>query len=163
MKIKDAWKIKRAPVSEALPNTWLIRERESDQGTEGRIVLRDGSQFFTLELPDRDNAANISRIPAGEYIVKPRESRRFGLTYHVQNVPDRSYILFHWANFAGDREKGWQSHLRGCVALGMRRGAFQNKYGKAQRAVLASRAACGAFMDRMAGRPFRLHVIKGGL
>ena len=60
----------------------LIREEENDLQTTGKILFEcDGCsetlELYTLELPDKDNKTNISRIPAGEYKVERRVSNKY--------------------------------------------------------------------------------------
>ena len=71
----------------------------------------------TLELPDKQNASNISRIPEGEYKCKYTQSASLkdknGLplkTYEILNVPKRGGVRIHSGNFA--------SQIRGCILLG---------------------------------------------
>lgn len=130
----------------------LYRLRESDQGTEGILI---GSKFncYTLELPWRNNRQNISCIPVGEYPVVIRVSPKFGRVYHVQKVPNRSYILIHSGNLAGDVSKGYKSNVYGCILLGQKRGTL---YG--QLAVLNSRITVKRFMSYMDLNPFTLKI-----
>ena len=131
---------------------------ESDEGTFG-ILAFDDFAVHTLELPDRDNQSNISRIPEGEYTVTRRYSPSFRKElYWVQGVPGRSYILIHGANFAGDVPRGWQSHLAGCIALGMATGQARNRYGKAQKCVFRSQEALRKFEERLGGEDFKLII-----
>lgn len=66
---------------------------------------------WTLELPWRENQRNISCIPEGEYPLRKRQFYRGGYdTYLIEKVPNRSYILFHAAN--------WVAELQGCIAVG---------------------------------------------
>lgn len=64
----------------------------------------------TLELEDRGNARNVSRIPEGSYWVSPRQSEKYGWHFHVLGVPNRSYVLIH----SGNR----YTHTRGCILIG---------------------------------------------
>ena len=77
--------------------------------TLGVIRLHDQT-FYSVERPWLDNQVSVSCIPTGEYELGWRESPRFGQTWHVQDVPGRTYILIHVANFAKDVE--------GCIGLG---------------------------------------------
>ena len=93
--------------------------------TEGELKVYDedtGELEFvckTLELPDKDNQRNISCIPEGFYDVVPRQSPKYGNHLHVLDVPNRSLILFHHANFAGSKNpRTGHSDLRGCIAVG---------------------------------------------
>lgn len=65
----------------------------------------------TLELPDRGNKPQISCIPAGTYTCRRINSPKFGDTFEVCGVPDRSQILFHPGNSVKD--------TRGCILVGI--------------------------------------------
>jgi len=136
----------------------LYRFYSSDEGTFG-IIANDGYWWYTLELPNRDNKPNISCIPTGEYFVEMAYSHHFKRdVYHVRDVPNRSYILIHPANFAGDTSKGWQTHLQGCITLGKKTGKAINKFGKKQGCVLNSRLAIMEFENYLDRQPFRLTI-----
>jgi hypothetical protein len=96
----------------------LTREISSDEGTFGTLVTDLGFTCRTGELPSRENAHDRSCIPAGVYRVTFRMSSKHGLCYHVENVPGRTGIEIHAANFMGDRDKGYVSDLLGCIAPG---------------------------------------------
>ena len=64
----------------------------------------------TLELPWRNNKKRASCIPEGVYEVTKRFSPKFKNHFHILDVPNRSYILIHQANFV--------SELLGCIAVG---------------------------------------------
>ncbi len=96
---------------------YLIRLKDNTKKQSlGRLYLYDGvDQIFTsvtMELPDKANKKNISRIPAGKYKVKKRTSKKFGHHFHVLDVPGRDYILMHPGNYYK------QTH--GCILLGQR-------------------------------------------
>lgn len=61
-------------------------------------------EFHTLELPWKDNAHNVSCIPEGEYLVlkMPPTAKRKYEYFWVQDVPDRSSILWHPGNYTRD-------------------------------------------------------------
>jgi hypothetical protein len=80
------------------------------RGTLG-VLHVDDDTFWSIERPWLDNAPNVSCIPTGEYEMGWRESPRFGETWHVKDVPDRTHILIHVANFSKD--------VQGCIGLGM--------------------------------------------
>ena len=80
------------------------------EGTLG-VVKLEGTRFYSIECPWMNNEKNISCIPVGSYEMQWRKSPRFGWTWELQDVPDRSYILIHVANFASD--------IEGCIGLGM--------------------------------------------
>ena len=130
----------------------LFRLRRSDQGTEGLLVSGDFN-CRTLELPWRQNTRQISCIPPGEYKVEIRLSNKYGRVYWVRRVPNRTYILIHSGNYAGDKSKGFKSHVMGCILLGKKSG-----YLGGQVAVLNSRVAVRNFMEEMEYEPFKLRI-----
>jgi hypothetical protein len=139
-----------------MKEVYLLRLRTSDQGTEGMLITTDGFQCMTLELPWRDNQPSISCIPPGEYHVKIRVSPKYGKIYWVTKVPNRSWILMHSGNYAGDKNKGFKTHVAGCILLGKRHGWLGG-----QRAVLTSRPTVRSFMSHMKNEEFLLKVIGG--
>lgn len=87
----------------------LIRIASLADGMFG-VLLDDNIPFcVTLERPWKDNQRNISCIPKGSYVCLRWDSPKFGETFQVTNVKDRSYILFHSGNIDED------SH--GCILL----------------------------------------------
>lgn len=132
----------------------LTRTEEGDQGTFG-VLDFDGKRVFTGELPDRDNAPGVSRIPAGKYLCRFTYSPAFKRKmYAVEGVKGRSGIRIHSANLMGDKTKGFQSHLLGCIALGERRGSI-----KGQKAILVSKPAISKLESHMDGEDFELEII----
>ena len=130
----------------------LFRLRRSDQGTEGLFVSGD-FHCRTLELPWRENRRQISCIPPAEYKVEIRLSNKYGRIYWVREVPNRTYILIHSGNYAGDKSKGFKTHVMGCIILGKKAGFLGG-----QVAVLNSRITVRAFMEHMEYQPFMLNV-----
>lgn len=132
----------------------LERLETGDAGTFGRVLFA-GLELFTGELPERDNAPNISCIPKGVYSVpftySPAFKRKMFL---VAGVPGRSGIRIHPANLCGDRARGFKSHLHGCIALGRRMGWIGG-----QKAVLVSRPAVRLFEDAMNRETFELEIV----
>lgn len=135
----------------------LLREPSTDEGTFGVMVVGERA-FFSLELPWRENRRKRSCIPAGDYVCKQVRSPRFGRVFTVTGVPGRSAILIHPGNFGGDVEKGYQSHIEGCILLGLKRGSLVNTNGSPQRCVLLSRPAVREFMELAGPGPFLLRV-----
>jgi len=132
----------------------LCRLRRSDQGTAGRIFYGD-FQCETLELPWRENKRGISCIPAGDYHTEIRMSPKYGPIYWLKDVPERTFILIHWGNWAGDKSKGYKSNVNGCILLGKQRGLLGN-----QIAVLNSRITVKRFMHEMNKAPFTLRILE---
>ena len=95
-------------------NLLIIRDRFTDVSTIGRLFVNGEYFCYTLELPYRNNQRSISCIPAGNYKVRLRLAResatRDYLHMIVEDVPNRTYILFHRGNKA--------SHTRGCILVG---------------------------------------------
>ena len=134
----------------------LHRINSTDEGTFGIIMFKN-KYLFTLELPNRDNKPNISCIPTGIYDVSLRYSPHFHKKlYHLHNVLNRSYIMIHPANFAGDVSKGYKSQLSGCIALGKEIGKINNLH-----VILNSCLAFNEFYDIMRGKDFKLKVSNG--
>jgi len=131
----------------------IFRLRRSDQGTEGILTTDGGFQCKTLELPWKENKQQISCIPPAEYDVEIRLSNKYGRIYWVRHVPNRSYILIHSGNYAGDVEKGFKSHVMGCILLGLKSGFLGG-----QVAVLNSRVAVRQFMEEMQYEKFKLII-----
>jgi hypothetical protein len=132
----------------------LRRIESGDCGTFGVLDV-DGKAYYTLELPDRDNRPGASCIPPGEYQATWSPSPRLGRdTYRLVNVPGRSGILIHPANFAGDRALGLRCEIDGCIALGFDRGELHG-----QAALLRSRDAVADFEQRMGCEDFVLRII----
>ena len=132
----------------------LCRLSRSDQGTEG-ILLAGSFNANTLELPWRDNKRQVSCIPPGEYDVEIRNSTKYGRVYWVKKVPERSYILIHSGNYAGDESKGFKTHVMGCILLGQKMGFLGG-----QRAILNSRITVRRFLDEMDYNKFKLNVLE---
>lgn len=112
----------------------LQRDSSDDYATFGVLTLDDGRTYQTLELPWKNDAPNVSCIPAGTYTLKLIYSPHHGLAlWEFQAVPNRSFCEIHSANLP--------SQLLGCVALGQTRGELNG-----QRAVLQSQLAVDDFM-----------------
>jgi len=88
----------------------LNRFASTKNETLGDLIYRGKVVAKTLELPWKNNTNRVSCIPVGIYPVIRRRSAKYGLHFHVQNVPKRSYILIHNANYY------W--NLLGCIGVG---------------------------------------------
>lgn len=131
----------------------LARTVTSDTGTFGTLAVL-GRDFISGELPDRDNAPDKSCIPPGTYLCKWTWSNRFQRkTYEVMDVPGRSGIRFHRANFCGDKSCGKKSELNGCIALGLKHGALDG-----QECILESGEAMDQFHELLNERDFELTI-----
>lgn len=136
----------------------IQREPSTDEGTFGVGVLNENEgQWQFIELPWRDNACDISCVPAGVYTARVFHSQHFQRdVYRLEGVPGREDVEMHPANFAGDVSKGWQSDLRGCCAPGMERGHLYNKAGHYQAAVLQSARAMEEILAATGGEPIEI-------
>lgn len=68
-------------------------------------------KWYCIEREWRNNEINVSCIPEGEYKMMRVDSPRFGDDmWEVADVPNRSHILIHVANYA--------SNVIGCLGLG---------------------------------------------
>jgi len=113
----------------------LIRIAYIPDGTFGVLFDEDTPFCLTLEREWRDNKRSESCIPVGNYVCEKIKSPRFGDTFQVLNVKDRSAILFHKGNLEDD------SH--GCILIGEMYERFKDK-----NAILASGRAWREFKER---------------
>lgn len=88
----------------------IIRVAEFDKQTYGAMIIAGRPRFVTLEEAWLNNQQRISCIPTGKYLCTQHDSPKFGSTYLVNDVPNRSHILFHPGNSAMDTE--------GCILVG---------------------------------------------
>lgn len=125
----------------------LKRFEQTDKVTRGVLIYENNAIALTLENPWKGNTPNISCIPTGTYLCKRVDSPRFGETFEVTDVDDRTHILFHSGNV--------ESQTRGCILLGN----MLTKY-KGEPAVLNSNKTVKEFMDILRGiDSFSLNVV----
>jgi len=118
----------------------LIRlEEDFKSGTFGVLKIDKKVFCVTLEPPDKLNAQNISSIPAQQYICERVVSPRFGETFEIMNVPDRTRVLFHAGNVV--------QHTEGCVIVAQYFGKLKKK-----RAIMNSGITFDNFMTEMDGQ-----------
>lgn len=129
------------------------RTETGDDGTFGTLRTDSGFQCYTLELPDKNNNPGKSCIPPGTYQCEKRTSPKHGKCYYVLNVPGRTDIEIHSANWAGDTDKGLKCQLLGCLAPGRAIGELEG-----QKAVLSSRDALIGLECDLAGETFALTI-----
>lgn len=128
----------------------LLREYRPDR-TLGWLTLENGTELCTIELPWIQNMQRVSCIPEGVYGLKLRESPvihrtsrgAFQKGWEVTNVPGRTYIMMHIANFPRD--------VLGCIGIGMKHGQLPGRDG-IEAAVLQSRIAFEYLMKVLAER-----------
>lgn len=104
----------------------LERFAYSPDGTFGRLRL-GGLELWTCERPWKANAPFESCIPEGVYDLQLRPSPlidritkgEYRRGWEVCDVPGRSHILIHPAN--------WPDELEGCIAPGLRYAVLNGK------------------------------------
>ena len=89
----------------------LERSISNETVTMGKLI-DDDFTLYTLENPWLDNQQEISCIPTGEYTCNRVDSPKYGNTFEVMWVPDRTHILFHYGN--------WTKNTKGCILLGIK-------------------------------------------
>lgn len=136
----------------------ITRDASSDDGTFG-LLKTEGFECRTLERPDRGNEPMVSSVPLGIYRVQKIRSPKYGECYGVKDVPGRTHILIHSANWAGDEEKGFKSQLNGCIALGKKVDLIDYGQNDLQRGVTSSRNTVAAFIKHMEFEPFELAIL----
>ena len=112
-------------------------------GTLGVIKIKEET-FYTIERPWLENQVNVSCIPTGTYDLERRDSPRFGETWYLPDVPDRSWILMHVANFPSD--------VQGCIGIGT--SLMSDRI-----AVSNSRTALKAFESITVGREWKMTIV----
>ena len=115
----------------------LTRVIENMYGTFS-MFFGENIILATLERRWEDNKTDVSCIPIGEYLCKRMISPKFGETFEVCDVPNRTGILFHKGNYMSDS--------KGCILLA-------NGFGELNRqlAVTDSGAAFSRFIKYFAG------------
>lgn len=98
-----------------------IKRTYQEKETLGDLVVYDEKDFalfdcHTIELPDLNNAQNISCIDEGEYEVTKIVSPKKGRCFLLHNVPGRSAVEIHIGNYA----TGKKVDTQGCILPGMR-------------------------------------------
>jgi hypothetical protein len=95
----------------------IIRDKQNDSFTLGEVFgYIDGEVVFSgfsVENPWMDNARYISRVPAGTYEAFCRTSPSNGEVIELKDVPGRSHIQLHVAN--------WSKDVSGCIGVGKKR------------------------------------------
>lgn len=85
-------------------STWI-----NPDCTVGRLEF-GGFHCLTLELPWKENANDISCIPAGTYEYVKYDSPRHGAVLLLLDVPGRSMVELHAGNYT--------RQIEGCILVG---------------------------------------------
>lgn len=92
----------------------VVRTIDNGKQTNGVLYVEKDNKIlfecFTLELPWKDNKRRVSCIPVGTYNAVKHRSPKFGNSVWIKDVPNRSEILIHPANYV--------RQLLGCIAVG---------------------------------------------
>ncbi len=117
---------------------WLWRFPSTKDGTFGVILDGDIPFCVTIERPWLNNQKEVSCYPDGDYTCKRVESPKFGDTFEITNIPNRTLCLFHKGNIMDD--------THGCTVLGEQ---FEPVMGK--NGVVSSGKAFEEFLQRTQG------------
>jgi len=120
----------------------LYRVESKPTHTIGILLIDEELFCVTLEDAWSYNIVGNSCIPQGVYVCKRHISPKFGETFEVQDVPNRTNILFHAGN--------WASDTTGCILLGRSAGALRCR--PEERAILNSGDTFKSFMGKMTGK-----------
>ena len=130
------------------------RMSTSDQGTFGMAFLDIGWNAHSLELPWRNNETGKSCILPGTYNAEWINSPKHGWCYMLKDVPGRTDVEIHSANWAGDASQGLKCQLLGCIALGLSVGVLEG-----QNAILQSKDAIAQFHSHTNGQPITVIIL----
>lgn len=133
-----------------MPNLTLVRDDFRPTATFGAFFTElDERLLETVERErDHNRASTATRpgacVPAGRYRCKRVNSPSQGNCFQLCDVPGRSYILIHSAN--------WSKQLRGCIAPGLTRTVMNDNDPSTvdDMAVTSSKLAMKKFMDYQA-------------
>lgn len=87
----------------------ILKRNYFPDGTNGKLECEGKTICNTIELPWKNNERKVSCVPEGKYFLEKRYSAKFKWHIEVNNVANRSGILFHPANNA-------MQELNGCIA-----------------------------------------------
>ena len=114
----------------------LTRFAYLPHGTLGKMTRPDAAKtIYTIERPWLHNIPYESCVPEGSYDLFPFSGRRHRDVIILNNVPSRSYCLFHIANKPTD--------VQGCIGPGFDWRIDNN----GNPSVLTSRLALKEIMD----------------
>lgn len=103
----------------------LQRIIENNDSTFGVIYNESNNPLWlTLEKKYLNNMPNQSSIPIGQYKCNKITHNKYGLTFVITDVPNRTGILFHSLNFSSESE--------GCIGLGKVFYKHKGRYGIAR-------------------------------
>jgi hypothetical protein len=134
-----------------IPSITIKRDLSDTKETTGSAVIKYGDTVQTcksLELPWLNNLPNVSCIPAGTYdALWTFSPSMLKYIYELQNVPGRSGIRIHVANY--------YKELEGCIALGA---TLKDINGDGELDVTSSTITINAFNALMAKKPIKVII-----
>jgi hypothetical protein len=141
-------------------NCRITRFSNEETQTKGTLTVYENGKVVyecqTLELPWKLNERNLSCIPGGTYQVEKHVSPRFGLCFHVLDVPGRTHILIHAGNYAGSRNpRTGVPDTLGCILPGK---GFADLDGDKISEVTASKKTMDELLDLLPDR-FTLEIL----
>jgi len=88
----------------------IERKLSNNNCTMGYLIADSKIICYTLELPWKDNASNISCIPVGTYNGILRYDKTDGWRIQLENVPNRTGVQIHMGNYT--------RQIEGCILVG---------------------------------------------
>ena len=130
----------------------ITRTMSNRQCVFGHLQVFDNAGIFlykcyTLELPNLENKARISCIPAGVYKAAAYKSPKNGLCVQLFNVPGRSLIQIHAGNSVAD--------TIGCILVGEHCRMFNPEHAYE---LINSRIALSAILKNVAHNPIIIEI-----
>jgi len=98
----------------------LTRLGTTDYGTFGALMVDHLPFCVTLEPRWIDNSPFLSCIPPGIYLCEITQLPKFGETFEILNVENRTNVLLHAGNVEADTE--------GCIILASSFGKLGENY-----------------------------------
>ena len=116
----------------------VVRNKTSEEGTQGILTTDAGFQCCTLELPWENNKSGVSCIITDDYDASiwfsPHLNRE---VLRLEDKHGRKDCLVHNGNFAGEGD-GDVTQVHGCTEVGAGYGLVQRADGKTQFGITAS-------------------------
>ena len=91
-------------------NLTISRQHRSAVCTSGYLAVNGRVIAYTVELPWRGNAPEISSIPAGSYPAHLRYDHADKWRIELDDVPGRTNVQIHIGNTTAD--------IKGCILVG---------------------------------------------
>jgi len=104
----------------------ITRDPYTAIATTGKAVI-NGVTYYTLEQPWRDNEADHSCVPVGDYDLIPYDSPKHGQTFCLLNVELKimgslvltaAQVANGYRSFCELHSANWAEQLKGCIAFG---------------------------------------------